>query len=260
VFLLSCGDDYSYVKYNFEHPENPSIVQPYLPRTIHDKNFTNMLKYRTKSFEKLHHYIFQNIKGAIASDLDYHIPLESNPKYLGLVPNPINTDHLIEDMALGTGKIIIFHGINRESYYKKGSNYFEEALQIIQQKYSEKVEALIVENVPYQDYITLYNKAHIMLDQLYGHDQGYNGLEAMAKGKVLFTNASEVFEKHYHLTEKVAINGLPNVDYLVKELSYLIENPSEIVAISKRARLFIEKEHNYIKIAAKYIEVWDKAI
>jgi hypothetical protein len=30
VFLLSSGDDYPYVEYNFKHPENPSIIQPYL--------------------------------------------------------------------------------------------------------------------------------------------------------------------------------------------------------------------------------------
>ena len=73
VFLLSAGDDYSYVNYNFAHPENPSIIQPYLAGKIDDKNFINVLKFRTKSFEKLHQYIFENIHGVIATDIDYHI-------------------------------------------------------------------------------------------------------------------------------------------------------------------------------------------
>jgi hypothetical protein len=30
-------------------------------------------------------------------------------------------------------------------------------------------------------YINSYNKAHILLDQVYAYDQGYNALEAMAK-------------------------------------------------------------------------------
>jgi glycosyltransferase involved in cell wall biosynthesis len=102
----------------------------------------------------------------------------------------------------------------------------------------------------------MYDKAHILLDQLYGHDQGSNGLEGMSKGKAVFTNASELFEKHYSLTEKVAVNGLPDVDYLVKELSFLIENPEAIKAMGKRARDFIEKEHDYIKIAEKYLAAW----
>ena len=49
---------------------------------------------------------------------------------------------------------------------------------------------------------------------------------------------------------------LPDVDSLVNELSFLIENPEEIIAIGKRARAFIEKEHNYVKIAERYLGVW----
>ena len=258
VFLLSAGDDYVYVKYNFENPENPSIVQPYLAGKIADKDFSNVLKFRTKPFEKLHQFIYENIQGVIATDLDYHIPLQNHSKYLGLIPSPVNLDKFPKSESEITDKIVIFHGINRESYFKKGNDFFEKALEIIKEKYNEKVEILTVENVPYKQYINLYNKAHILLDQLYGHDQGSNGLEAMVKGKMVFTNASSVFEKQYNLTEKVAINGLPDVNYLVNELSLLIENPAEIKAIGKRARIFIEKEHDYVKIAEKYLAVWTK--
>ncbi|MGL2964782.1 glycosyltransferase [Flavobacterium sp. RSB2_4_14] len=259
IFLLSAGDDYPYVNYNFNHPENPSIVQPYLAGKIEDKNFSNVLKFRTNSFEKLHHFIYATIQGVIATDLDYHIPLQNHPKYLGLIPSPMNLDLFPKTEMEIKDKIIIFHGINRESYFKKGNDFFEKALDIIKEKYPDKVAIIVTENVPYKDYIKSYNQAHIVLDQLYGHDQGSNGLEAMAKGKVVFTNASELFEKHYNVTEKVAINGLPDVDYLVEQLSFLIENPNEIIAIGKRARLFIEKEHDYVKIAEKYLEVWQSA-
>lgn len=104
----------------------------------------------------------------------------------------------------------------------------------------------------------MYNKAHILLDQIYAYDQGYNALEAMAKGKVVFTGAEKEFVNQYNLSEKVAINALPDVSYLVNELSLLIENPQEIIAVSKRARAFIEKEHNYVEIAKKYLATWNK--
>ena len=80
----------------------------------------------------------------------------------------------------------------------------------------------------------------------------------MAKGKVVFTGAEKEFTAHYNLTERVCINALPDVDYLVNELSFLIENPNEIIAIGKRARAFIEKEHDYIKIANQYVKTWSK--
>lgn len=259
VFLLSCGDDYVHVNYNFNHPDNPSIVQPYLAGKIADKSFSNVLKFRTSSFEKLHHFIQEKCCGVIASDLDYHLPWQNQPNYLGMIPNPINSDKLDYLPMEIDDTIEIFHGINRESYFKKGNDFFEKALTIIQQKYPEKVTVTVTENVPYAEYINRYNRAHIILDQLYGHDQGYNALEAMAKGKVVFTNASALFEKHYKLKEKVAVNGFPDVNYLVAELSQLIENRQMILEISKNARDFIEREHHYKKIAEKYMSVWTES-
>ena len=52
VFLLSGGDDYLYVKYNFENPTNKSIVQPFFNGKIQPKHFYNVLKFRTKEYEK----------------------------------------------------------------------------------------------------------------------------------------------------------------------------------------------------------------
>jgi len=257
TFLLTCGDDYLNVKYNFENPKIKSVIQPYLLGKIKHKQFLGVLKFRKKSFEKLHYFIHKNIAGLITSDLDYHIPIQNNKKYLGLIPNPINCKKIEFIPSNSLTKIIIFHGINSESYFKKGNDFFEEALEIISAKYANKTEIITSRSIPYQEYINLYNKSHILLDQVYAHDQGYNALEAMAKGKVVFTGAEQEFTDYYNLTEKVAINAKPDIDYLVKELSFLIENPDEIIAISKRARAFIEKEHNYIQIAKKYIETWN---
>jgi len=155
-------------------------------------------------------------------------------------------------------KIIIFHGINRESYYKKGNDYFEKALEIIKKKYATSVEIITAENVPYQKYINLYNQAHIVLDQCYAHDQGYNALEAMAKGKVVFTGAEEEFCTHYKLKSPVAINAIANVEYLVTELSKLIEDPTLLATISKNAIDFIKTHHHYKLVAQKYMDVWTR--
>ncbi|MNQ16876.1 hypothetical protein D3C85_298800 [compost metagenome] len=258
LYLLSCGYDYLNVKYCFENPDFKSVVPLYLNNKIDKKTFGNVLKFRKKAFFKLHQFIYKNSHGIIASDFDYHLPLLGNSKYLGLIPNPINIDKLQFESLTIDDKIIIFHGINNDNYVKKGNDYFEKALEIIQEKYREKVEIITVRSVPYSEYINLYNHSHILLDQIYAYDQGYNALEAMAKGKVVFTGAETEFISHYNLSKKVCINTIPNIDYLVNELSFLIENPDEIIAIGKRARAFIEEHHHYKKIAEKYILKWNE--
>jgi len=258
LFLLSCGYDYLNVKFGFENPDFKSVFPLYLNNKIDKKSFGNVLKFREKAFFKLHQFIYKNCHGIIASDFDYHLPLQRNEKYLGLIPNPINIEKLTFEPLKITDKIIIFHGINNDNYLKKGNDYFEKALEIIEAKYPSKVEIITVRSVPYSEYINSYNRCHILLDMVYAYDQGYNALEAMAKGKVVFTGAENEFSKHYNITEKVCINAIPAVEYLVKELSFLIENPQELIAIGNRARNFIEKEHHYIKIAEKYVAKWNE--
>jgi len=257
TFLSSCGDDYICVKYMLEDRFKYSVLTPCKenPNLGHCK-FT--LRYVKKSFIELHEFVYKNIQAVIPGDMDYFIPLKSHPKATKLIPYPIIIDNLPFTPLNVTDKIIIFHGINEVNYYKKGNNYFEKALEIINIKYVNRVEIITAKSIPYSDYIELYNKAHILLDQTFSYDQGYNALEAMAKGKVVFTGAETEFMEHYNLTERVCVNALPDVDSLVKELSFLIENPKEIISIGKRARAFIVREHNYVNIAKRYLEVWER--
>ncbi|MBA4276628.1 glycosyltransferase [Flavobacterium sp.] len=256
--LLVCGDETPVIDYLFKKEMKYSVLTPYFNDNSLAKQFHFPLKYRTKSYRKTFDWLHNNCNSLIASDLDYKIPLEAMNYKPHFIPNPINTNIIeFKELEINT-TVVIFLGINRGSYIKKGISFFEKALTLIKEKYNSKVEIIITENVPYNQYISLYNKAHILLDQVYAYDQGYNALEAMAKGKVVFTGAENEFTKHYNLTDRVVVNASPDVDSLVNELSYLIENPVEIIAIGKRARAFIEKEHHYTKIAEKYLETWKK--
>ena len=91
--------------------------------------------------------------------------------------------------------------------------------------------------------------------------QGYNALEAMAKGKVVFTGAEKEWLDYYELKEdSIAINALPDVNYLAKKLSILIDNPEKIESISLNARKFMEEQHGYQNIARIYEDKWLKAL
>lgn len=257
-FLLCSGVDYIILNHMLEKKERYSIMNPYFDGTKEIKEqYKWMFDFNSKTHIKIHKFLLKNINGIIASDLDYVNPLKDNPKFLGMIPNPVNISKINHIENPIEGKIVIFLGINIGNSYSKGIHLFEEALKIIKQKYADKVEIIVTRNISYQDYIKLFNKAHIVLDQIYAYDQGYNALEAMAKGKVVFTGAEKEFEDNYNLTEKVAVNALPNVENLVTELSFLIENPNEIQAIGIRARAFVEKEHDYVKVAEKYLKAWE---
>lgn len=257
TFLLCCGVDYLVAQHFIEKKERYSIMNPYFENPKSKKEYQFLLDFLSKSHKKTHQLIYQNIHGVIASDIDYLLPMQGHPKFLGLTPNPINTAAIDFSELKIDDKIILFLGINRGTYFTKGITFFEKALEIVKEKMGDRIEIIIAENLPYQTYINQYNRAHIILDQVYSFDQGYNALEAMAKGKVVFTGAEIEFEKYYNLNEKVAINALPDVDSLVKDLTHLIENPAEISTIGKRARTFIEEHHNYKNCAENYLSKWN---
>jgi glycosyltransferase involved in cell wall biosynthesis len=255
--LLICGDETPIIDYLFKKEFKYSVLTPYFEDNLLEKEFQFPLKYQKKGYRKTFDWLTKNCQNLITSDLDYEISMQKMGFQTMFIPNPINTHKIAVESNEITNKIVIFLGINRLSYIKKGINNFEKALDIIQKKYSERVEIIITENLAYSKYISQYNKAHILLDQVFAYDQGYNALEAMAKGKVVFTGAETEFLTQYQLQEdEVCINALPDEKELAEKLSLLIENPEKIIEISKNARKFIEKEHDYKIIAEKYLRCW----
>ncbi len=256
VFLSACGEDYLSVSYLLQHHSQYHILTPYLNDSNLKNTYQYSLKYTKPSFKRLHHFVFKHIKGVIPTDMDYVPPLKGHPLARPLIPNAINTatiDFIPNNIK---EKIVIFHGINTANIPKKGNDFFTEALSRIQKKYSDHIEVIVAQSLPYAQYIKAYKSAHILLDQVYSYDQGYNALEAMAMGKVVFTGAEDCFISHFDLNETVAINATPDVDTIYQQLEWLILHPEEIVQIGKNARAFIEREHHYITIAQRYITTW----
>lgn len=256
--LVVCGDETPIIDYLLKKELSFSILTPLFENPKLKKQYYYPLKYTKSSYRKTFEWLSKNCQSITTSDLDYKIPMERMGFNAPMIPNPINCEKISFEAINNLETIVIFLGINRGSYVKKGIPYFEEALVAIEKKYGNKVTICICENQPYEEYVKLYQQAHIVLDQMYAMDQGYNALEAMAKGKVVFTGAGQEFNNHYHLTKRVAIQAIPNTAYLTQELSYLIENPLEIQSIGNRARAFIEKEHHYQKIAQDYVTYWNQ--
>ena len=258
VFLLACGVDHKSISYANDKKFKYSILTPYFENNSLKKEYRHILKYLDSDHSKLSNYIEQNIQGIISSDLDYHIPYVNSKKYLGMIPNPIDIDTLNEDGKSFNQKIVILHAINSKNKLKKGNKFFKKSLSIIEGKYSNKVEITRTTDQAYSEHIKNVKNCDILLDQVYAYDQGYNALEAMAMGKVVLTGAEKEWREHYNIVEDyVVINAMPDVSYLVEKLSWLIENPEKIKMISKNAREFILKYHDYNVITKKYLKAWE---
>ena len=134
--------------------------------------------------------------------------------------------------------------------------YFEKLIEKLKSKFPEVVFK-VTYDIPFEKYMVEVAKTDILLDQIYSYDQGYNALEAMALGKVVFTGGEKIFLKHYKIRkDEVVMNALPDINYLVKKMSYLLNNPNEIKRIGRNAKNFVEKHHDSEKISVKYLQKW----
>lgn len=257
VFLLACGVDTVSIKYASEKKFRYSILSPYFKNKNLKGEFKHTVKYLNSNYLMLGEYVRDNVKGIISSDLDYHIPYENFNKYLGMIPNPVNIDKLKKSEINKKNKIFILHAINSKNKIKKGNEFFEKSLILIEEKYKNKIKIVKTIDRPYSEHIINVNECDILLDQVYAYDQGYNALEAMALGKVVFTGAEKEWVEFYNIKEdSIAINALPDISKIVEKLSWLIENPMQLKSISKNARKFIEEHHDYKNIANKYLKTW----
>ncbi len=255
-FVLACGEDTHVIDYYNSRKVRYSILNAYFENSGLDKHFAFSFKYLKPEYQELHRFVLEHVDGIIPSDLDYAIPYRGIDKVLPLIPNPVNVDRFEFEPLVINGKINIFHGINELSYYKKGSHIIIDVLNQIEKKYSNRVNITTVRNMPYNQYVQLYNQAHIFIDQLYSFDQGFNALEAMARGKCVLTGAEKEFETFYNLNREVAVNASPDKDKLYQTLEELILHPDRIVDVGKNARKFVEEKHHYKEVAKLYINAW----
>ncbi|WOI22861.1 glycosyltransferase [Nonlabens ulvanivorans] len=252
AFLVACGDDYPYAQFLTEKHQGYSILTPYLEDTSLKNQYLHTFKYLKKGYRENYNRLLSKCKAIIPSHTDFQMALSDESKCADMIPSAIIMEQLELHQNHIAQPIEIFMGINRGNYFKKGIPYFEKALDILKSKYGQKVNITIAENLPYDEYIKSYRKSHILLDQALSYDQGYNALEAMAQGKVVFAGAGTPFLKAYELEKAPLIDAKPDVDYLVQELSNLIDHPDEIFKLGREAREFIERHHNAIDIARKY--------
>jgi glycosyltransferase involved in cell wall biosynthesis len=256
VTLVACGDDYEYAKYLTENHEGYSILNPVKHGSVPKIAFNYTYKYLEKGYRANYEYLVEKSLAIIPSNTDYAMALSDQPKAVPIIPAPIQIHRFELDQNQNLDMIEIFMGINRHNYWKKGINYFEDALQIVRITYGDRVNITIAEDLPYDIYISQYKKAHILLDQVLCYDQGYNALEAMAQGKVVFAGGSDLYLKAHGLSEVPVIDARPDVDYLVDQLRQLIENPQVIIDMGKKARNHVLAYHDCVKVAKQYVEIY----
>jgi len=179
---------------------------------------------------------------------------------LTYIPEPVNTDEIqFSQRGLNQEKSNYFIGIQKLRSEIKGTDIMYKVLKQIEKKYSDQCQIIKAESVPYHEYINLMSKSDILLDQLYSYTPGMNALTAMAQGLVVVGGGEpEMYELLDEKENKPVINVIPDEKNIYLKLEYLIQNKEQISKLSLDSFLFVQKHHNYIKVAQRYLDTWNK--
>lgn len=257
IYLCALGDDYFWVKAALRGDFRYSAMDNISCQTI--KPYLYSLKYIYGFlFPALNKYAVRVCDKVIPGLYDYYVAYSGFANCSAVIPLPISAEHIARSPSFFSGyPIKIFHGWQAGKESRKGNDLFDEALRKIKNVYGEKVEYMVVKNVPYKEYVRLFADCHIFIDQCYSYDMGMNGLLGAAAGKVVLTGSEPETTASWEPTARSAVvNAEPDVDKIFLLISDFIENPSKIEGISRAALNMVNERHRAENVAACYLKVW----
>jgi len=249
LFLLAAGSDAYYWKYG----RKKLRYGPFDDVLRYDVCKKTYFMEKKKAFE-YNKYVADLCDGIIPIMYEYQLSYEGHYNLKDIIQIPINVDKVKYSINNVNKKLVIFHGLNRYGF--KGTKYVEDAFLRIKKRYGDDVQLIIDGQMSFEKYISIINKANIVIDQTNSYSCGLNALYSMAIGKVVLGGAEPESLTALGIESSPVINILPDPDDIVKKIETIISNKKSIEVISVNSRDYIEKNHDYKKIADMYLKVW----
>ena len=258
IFLGAFGDDYFWVKACLDKKFRYSEF--FVDGKENKLEENNRLKadWLGTIRQKANIEIADTCNGIIACLYEYYTAYQDRySEKLVYIPLPVNTDEVKIQELPPLDKVRFFIGINKARNEFKGTNLLSAELDKIYEDYPDLVSIVKAESLSYDQYKEFVKQSHVVLDQIYSYTPAMNGLLALALGKVLVGGGEpEMYELLGEEKNRPIVNVYPSGNDIYKKLQNIVLHKDTIKQISLDGRLFVEKHHDYVKIAEKYVSFW----
>lgn len=207
-----------------------------------------------RDYKKVMNYCDAIIPGSC----EYALAYQNNSKVLPTIRYPINYSTVKYQKNVIKDKIVIFHGLSRESF--KGTKYIRAAMNKLKEKYPNDVEIIIDGHMPFEAYMDIMRRANIVIDQCKSYGQGFNALIALAQGKIVLGGAEKEALMDDMVEECPVWNITPDEEQIFSVLEYIILHREQIPLWGEKSRQYIEKYYDYTENARAYEEAWEKLL
>ncbi|MBR1726901.1 MAG: glycosyltransferase, partial [Muribaculaceae bacterium] len=202
------------------------------------------------------------IDGAVACLYEYYVPylpvLGERVVYAGI---PVDTRALeFRPIENEPTKLRFFIGIQPDRTVIKGTDRLLQAARRVCDRFPHLCTLEVAERLPLAEYTRRMSAAHVLLDQIYSYTPATNALMAMAQGLVAVSGAEP---EYYDLIGERHNRPIVNVDPTQEgdidaRLEWLVRNKSQLPAMSRASRDFVEKHNAAPVVAQRYLDFWAK--
>ena len=275
VFLGAFGDDTIYIRDSYER-RPLRYCDFYTPthEVDHAWNRANIEGWlHTPAMVRSCEHVAATCDGIITALYEYHVAYMACPSLhdkTTFIPLPItlpmesSLPFQKENVPNGqtevwdTGRPVrFFIGIQRLRSELKGTDILLRVAQELQAAYPDRMELVIAENLPFDEYRRRLATCDILLDQIYSYTPAMNALQAMALGLVAVTGGEE--EQYALLGEdelRPIINVQPDEADIRARLEDLILHPEQLSTLKAQSIAYVRRHHDAQQIAKRYICVW----
>lgn len=183
------------------------------------------------------------------------------PSKTCFIPFPIDSTTTDKSNLSVHNPIRLFIGISKNRSQYKGTDIMLRAAEDVKKRYPDRLDLRVANGVPFDEYTRMLDGSDLLMDQLYSYTPAMNALLAMSKGIVVIGGGEP--ENYDILGEeklRPIINVEPTYDSVYHELERLVVNPAIIPELKKQSVEYIDKHHNYIKVARRYEELYNKIL
>ena len=253
VVLCAMGMDYYWVKECIDHKP-----LRYSDFNIGDKLRTDECALRDRhdwvntAKERLNKMIAADCDAIVTGLYEYDVCYRPNfPEKTTFIPLPIENEEL--RMKNEEFSLRLFIGISKKRSAYKGTDIMLRAAQAVKEKYPDRIELLVTEGLPFNEYQQKMMGSDVIMDQLYGYTPGMNALLAMSKGIVVIGGGEP--ENYDILNEKELrpiINVEPTYESVYRQLEQLVLHPERLPLLKEQSIEYVRKHHDYLKVARQY--------
>ena len=244
LYLICCGDDVEYVKSG----ENGTVKKYIYSGVKYPKK-----KYFSRRLDVLvNHLCASYAKKIIPVMYDYEIAWKNSiffEKLTKTIPLACFVEPKPRVKPVDYNCINILHGVNRPSV--KGTDKIISALDKLKKEFSNIVIHCPV-RLKKQDYLSLFDKIDIAIDQSKGHSYGMNAIYSMMYGHIVLAPADENFNSSFGIHDNPIIAIEYDEDYIYEQLKKLIISRN-LDQLKMATQEFAFKHHDCNKVALQFM-------